>query len=147
MHSRTFFSLCRRRRLQIAGQFGCRIPNQNRNFALCKINLPKPGKAESFLFDFRVCEKVAKCGCLRVCVCVSASLFTICVDNICYSQKCHSHTNRAWNQHFSQPHEKVSKWFVNFNTRCGFIRNTQLHVNGNVQESNKKTKTNSKNQT
>jgi len=42
---------------------------------------------------------------------------------------------------FSQPHEKVSKWFVNFNTRCGFIRNTQLHVNGNVQESNKKQKT------
>lgn len=34
---------------------------------------------------------------------------------------------------FSQPHEKVSKWFVNFNTRCGFIRNTQLYVNGNVQ--------------
>jgi len=35
----------------------------------------------------------------------------------------------------SKPHEKVSKWFVNFNTRCGFICNTQLHVNGNVQKS------------
>lgn len=33
---------------------------------------------------------------------------------------------------FPQSYEKISQWFINFNTGSGFVCHTELHANGNV---------------